>query len=341
VKLFTPARVYFEPQALDYPLGKKIYDYYSTKEIPIIITPAHHRVTGIPGKTPQAGYREAKRTLVVGVKKSLTLDPCRPSADYQFALGTSCPGGCQYCYLASTLGKKPYIRIYVNLKEILASVERYIKKNLPEITTFEAASTSDPLAVEHITGSLRRTIEFFGRQEHGRMRVVSKFAAVDSLLNTAHQGHTTFRFSLNTEFIIKSYEGNTADFHERLVAAGKMAAAGYPIGFIIAPLFIYENWRQDYRRLLTLLAKELGPAAKTELSFELISHRFTARAKKIISERFPHTKLEMEESKRKFKWGKYGRGKYMYPPEKLEALKDFMTEEIRENFPQAQIQYFT
>ena len=198
-------------------------------------------MTGIPGKTPQAGYREAKRTLVVGVKKTLTLDTCRPSADYEFSLGTSCPGGCQYCYLATTLGRKPYIRVYVNIDEILGTVEKYINKNLPKITSFEAASASDPLAVEHITGSLQKTIAFFGRQQHGRLRVVSKFSAVNGLLTIKHNGHTKFRFSINTDFIIKSYEANTATFQERLNAAEKMARAGYPLGFIIAPLFIYEG----------------------------------------------------------------------------------------------------
>lgn len=341
MKIFSPTRVYFEPEALEYPLGKQIYDHYAKNNVPLIITPSHNRVTGIPGKTPQAGYREAKRTLVVGVKKTLALDTCRPSADYEFSLGTSCPGGCHYCYLATTLGRKPYIRVYVNIDEILGSVKKYINKNLPNITTFEAASASDPLAVEHITGSLQKTIAFFGQQDYGRLRVVSKFSAVDGLLDVEHNNHTKFRFSINTDFVIKSYEANTATFQERLIAAGKVAKAGYPLGFIIAPLFIYEGWRKDYRQLLELLAAKIGTNAGGNLSFELISHRFTARAKKIIMERFPRTTLKMDETKRKLKWGKYGHGKYMYPPEQLENLRGFMTGEIKRIFPQAEIEYFT
>ena len=73
-----------------------------------------------------------------------------------------------------------------------------------------------------------------------------------------------------------------------------MAAAGYPLGFIIAPLFLYVQWQADYRKLLEELAEWLQPYHPPSLSFELISHRFTARAKKIILERFPHTKLEMD-----------------------------------------------
>ncbi|HHT05552.1 MAG TPA: spore photoproduct lyase [Hydrogenispora sp.] len=341
MELFMPTRVFFEPGALNYPLGRELYELMAAKGIPRRITPSHNRVLGIPGDTPQIAYREAKRTLVVGVKKSLKLDTCRPSADYEFALGTSCPGGCQYCYLATTLGRKPYIRIYVNVDEILAAVESYINKNQPAITSFEAASTADPLAVEHLTGSLRKTIAFFGRQKYGRLRVVSKFANVDGLLDLEHQGHTKFRFSINSAYVIETFEANTAPLSERLTAAGKMAAAGYPLGFIIAPLFLYEHWQADYRRLLKDLAQWLRPHQPPSLSFELISHRFTARAKKVILERFPQTKLEMDERNRKLKWGKYGYGKYLYPPEQLETLKNWFTDEIKERFPQAEIEYFT
>lgn len=339
MRYFTPARVYFEPQALEYPLGKKLFSYFSDEKTPIFMTTSHNRVTGIPGATAQEAFREAKKTLVVGVKKTLTLNSCRPSADYEFTLGTSCPGGCRYCYLATTLGKKPYVRIYVNLEEILHAVEKYIEKNLPAITTFEAAGTSDPVAVEHLTGSLRKTIEFFGRREYGRLRVVTKYAGISNLLTAEHRNHTRFRFSLNTLAVIKRYEPGVAGFSQRLEAAGKMAAAGYPLGFIIAPLFLYENWRTDYRNLLEELAKRVDPDLP-DLSFELISHRFTARAKKIILERFPDSGLEMNEEKRKFKWGKHGYGKYLYPPDKLAELEEFFRREIPRLFPKAVIQYF-
>ena len=89
------------------------------------------------------------------------------------------------------------------------------------------------------------------------------------------------------------------------------------------------------------MAEELGATAKGKLTFELISHRFTARAKKIIMERFPRTTLEKDETKRKLKWGRYGYGKYMYPPEQLEKLKSYMIREITTAFPEAEIEYFT
>ncbi|HBK69339.1 MAG TPA: spore photoproduct lyase, partial [Firmicutes bacterium] len=52
MKLFIPTRAFFEPAALEYPLGKKIYEELVAKDIPIKITTSHNRVLGIPDTTP-------------------------------------------------------------------------------------------------------------------------------------------------------------------------------------------------------------------------------------------------------------------------------------------------
>lgn len=338
--VFQPKRVFFEEKALDYPLGQKILDQMNEAGIPVRIIGSHNRVTGIPGTTPQQSYLESKRTLVVGVKKNLRLDTCKPSADFEFAMGTSCPGGCQYCYLQTHLGRKPYVRVYVNLEEIFQHIKEIVELKSPNITTFEAASTSDPLAVEHLTGSLSKAIQFFGQLELARLRVVTKFASVGPLLNLNHNLHTKFRFSLNTKPVIQKFEHNTAGFIERIEAAKQMAQAGYPLGFIIAPLFVYHNYESDYTELFRTLAKTLQPTPEN-LSFELITHRFTKSAKKVILERFPGTKLDLNEAARRKKYGKYGLIKYIYPEAEYERLKETILKLLGRFFPTAQIQYFT
>ncbi|HAZ20926.1 MAG TPA: spore photoproduct lyase, partial [Firmicutes bacterium] len=77
------------------------------------------------------------------------------------------------------------------------------------------------------------------------------------------------------------------------------------------------------------------------LTFELIQHRFTKSAKRVILERFPHTSLDLNEENRMYKWGKYGRGKYVYPKEAAQKLEQYMNAEIMRRFPQAKVEYFT
>ena len=340
ISQFVPKRTIFEQQALEYPLGQELYERFKGMNVPIQFTTSHNRVTGIPGKTYQEAYSEAKGTLVVGVRKGKDFAACKPSAQYQLPLTTSCPSMCEYCYLATTLGKKPYLRVYVNIDEILEQASHYIQERAPEITWFEGAATSDPIPTEYLTGLLHKTIEFFATQPLGRFRFVTKHDKVDSLLKAMHNGHTRFRFSVNAAPIIEKYEHATPSMAERVIAAGKVARAGYPLGFIIAPIFYYDKWEEDYHRLLEALDDKLPQEARTNLTFELISHRFTKRAKTNILDLFPETTLPMEVEDRKYKYGQFGYGKYIYQDQEMNLMKNYMKAEIDQFFPQARVEYF-
>jgi spore photoproduct lyase len=336
---FMPKRAFFEPQALEYPLGKRLYKNLNDKGIPIIMTGSHNRVTGIPGSTPQESYREAKQTLVVGVRRGKEFASCKPSAHYQLPLNTSCPGMCEYCYLSTTLGKKPYLRVYVNINEVLDRAQQYIQAAAPNITIFEGAATSDPIPTEYLTGLLKTTIEFFSSQELGRFRFVTKFTDIDSLLTANHNGHTRFRFSINANTVIKAYEHKTPSMEERVNAAAKAAGAGYPLGFIIAPIFSFDGWQDEYAHMFNELDKQLPKNARDDLTFELITHRFTKRAKNNILGLFPNSSLPMDETERKFKYGQFGYGKYIYHRETMEEIKSFMQGKLSLHFPQSKIEY--
>ena len=336
---WRPKRVIFEQRALEYERGRRLWVLFSQQpDVEVRQTSSHNRVTGIPGKTAREAYDEAKRTLVVGVRKSDSFQTCRPSAHYQLPLATSCPGKCEYCYLNTTLGKKPYVRIYVNLEEILQRAGRYIEERLPETTVFEGAATSDPLPVEDYSDALKTAIEYFAGYEQARFRFVTKFTNVESLLGLRHNGHTRIRFSLNTDTIIRQYEAGTPHLAERIAAARKVQQAGYPLGFLIAPIFIYDGWQSDYAQLLTALAEQLPPET-ADLTFELIAHRYTKRARQNILERNPASTLPLREAERRFKYGQFGYGKYLYPEDVYTELREFFTASINEHFPRATIAY--
>ena len=103
MKPFVPKLVYFEPEALSYPLGKELYEKFTQMGIEIRETTSHNQVRGIPGETELARYRNAKSTLVVGVRRTLKFDSSKPSAEYAIPLATGCMGHCHYCYLQTTI----------------------------------------------------------------------------------------------------------------------------------------------------------------------------------------------------------------------------------------------
>ncbi len=337
--IFRPIRVFIEEAALGYELGRSLRDRFAAEGPPPVILKRGGRL-GTPGLEGLKAYAEAKRTLVVGVRRTLAFQSCRPSAHYQLPLVSSCPGMCEYCYLMTTLGPRPYVRIYVNLDEIFDRALTYVRKRQPETTVFEGAATSDPLPLEAYTGALAKAITLFGRTKMVRFRFATKDDGVEPLLGLAHDGHTEVRFSLNTRAVIRRHEHHVPGLEDRLEAAARVAGAGYPIGFLIAPIILAGDWRREYGALLEETATALGrhgPAVP--VTFELISHRFTPRAKKAILSVFPATTLPMDEAGRRWKMGQFGYGKYLYQPDKLAEARRFFEGEVGRLFPRSRILY--
>ncbi|HYF95634.1 MAG TPA: spore photoproduct lyase [Symbiobacteriaceae bacterium] len=342
MELFWPDRLALEHDALNYAMGRDVYDRVRRAGIPVEHLPASNRSrTLTAAKTPKQ-YQAAKRVLVLAVHRKQEFETCRPSADFHLPLAGGCPGACQYCYLASTFEMRPFIRLYVNLEEILAEAADRIRIKAPEITSFEGSSTADTLALEHLGGSVAQCVRFFAGQQHGRFRFVTKFDTVDDLTTTQHNGHTKVRFSINSAHVIRSFEQHTASLEERIAAARKVADAGYPLGFVVAPIIRHDGWHAAYAETFQLLADRLGPHAGGALTFELIQYRFTPKTKRVILAAYPATKLPLEESERQLKPGKFpGAAKYVYPKAEAGEIETYMQMLIREQFPAATIEYFT
>ncbi len=331
--MFTPKRILFEKNALDYPIGKYIYQSFITnKEIDIIELRGNKIRENIPGETLPQLYQEGKNTLVVGIKKGASFQTCKPSAHYQLPLLSGCIGQCQYCYLNTHMGDKPYMRINVNVNDILSQADTLIRQRSSEITIFEGSATSDPVPVEPYSNLLKSAIEHFSRLEYGRFRFVTKYTDIDTLLGLDHCGHTEIRFTLNTDPVIKNYENRTPSLAKRIAAAHKVMASEYPTGFLIAPVFLYHNWKEDYHQLLLDLHASLPDKLAHPLTFEVISHRYTTQAKNVITEIFPDNQLPMSNEERSYKYGQFGYGKYVYTKESLAEMADYFRMDLEDIF---------
>ncbi|MEQ8155315.1 MAG: spore photoproduct lyase [Clostridiaceae bacterium] len=338
--MFIPKRIIFEKDSLEYDMAKEILARFKDKaNIEIINLTSNKLKQYIPGDDLFSQYREGKRTLVVGIRKTFKFQSCKPSAHYQLPLVSGCMGQCEYCYLNTKLGDKPFVKVYANMDDILNQAQKYVEERLPEITIFEGSATSDPIPVEPYTHSLEKAISFFGRSKNARFRFVTKYTDIDSLLNLEHNGHTEIRFSINTSSVINKYEHFTASRDKRTEASIKVAQAGYPVGFLIAPVFIYPGWREEYHDLLLELRSKLPNELKFPVTFEIISHRYTATAKNRILDVFPESELPMNDENRKFKYGQFGYGKYVYPKESLDEIKEFFIKEIEGLFSNKEVKY--
>ena len=343
-RLWMPDRVLFTPAALEEPWGQQILQRLQALDLPIEALP-RNRLTGLRGEDDRETYAIAKRTLAVvtAPPSHFKLSPIPPSADWQFHLAEGCPAHCQYCYLAGSLQGPPVIRAFANVPQILANLSQYERPGQP--TSYEVSCYTDPLGIEHLTGSLAECIRTFGTREGGYLRWVSKFDGVDPLLDLPHHGHTRGRFSVNAAVIARQLEGGTATVDARLAAVRKLAlprsqgGGGYPVGLVIAPIMPIEDWQRHYAELLDAIETALD--FDCDLTFELISHRFTPGSKQVLQSWYPHSQLDLDEANRTVKRNKFGGTKYVYDSATMKSLRHFFELEISRRFPHAQVLYWT
>ena len=137
------------------------------------------------------------------------------------------------------------------------------------------------------------------------------------------------------------FEGGTSPVAARLVALRRMADAGYPIGLTIAPIIAAEGWQQAYGELIGQAATALNGARELDLTVELITHRFTAGSRDVLTSWYPGSDLEMEPERRAEKRTKFGNAKFVYSPDLMRELKKFFSESIADALPEARVLYWT
>lgn len=313
-----------------------------------------NRLTGLTEGSDREIYARAKATMavVVAPPSAIKPQPIPPSADWRVDLARGCPAHCQYCYLAGSLQGPPVTRVYANLDDVLAGIGTHVGRGTVtsgttarghEGTTFELSCYTDPLALEHLTGSLAKAVERVGTGRYGdaSLRFTTKFDAVDELVDLDHHGCTRMRVSVNSDEVAGRFEGGTASMPARLVALRRMAEAGYPVGLTVAPIMPVGDWRLAYATLLDDVAAAVDGVPDLDLTVEAITHRFTDSSKQVLQGWYPRTRLEMDEAKRTQKRTKFGGSKYVYPREVMSELRSWFSDAVAARLPGAPLLYWT
>lgn len=354
-RLWTPRRVMITKSAAELPHTAEIVRRCEAAGVSEIDVLPADRLTGLRGESERETYARAKSTLavVVAPPSALKPQPIPPSADWRIDLAKGCPAHCQYCYLAGSLSGPPVTRVYANLDDVLAPIATHVGRGTitsgtaergHEGTTFEMSCYTDPLGIEHVTGSLAAAISRVGAGEFGpgaSLRFTTKFDDVAELVGLDHGGRTRVRLSVNARDIGNRFEGGTARMPARIAALRALAQAGYPVGVTIAPIMPVPGWREQYGELLADIAAALADVPDVDLTAEIITHRFTPSSKDVLLSWYPATKLEMDEDSRSAKRSKFGGVKYVYPKDTMAEMKSWFTEELRDVLPAAQLLYWT
>ncbi len=327
-----PKKIYYEPKALDYELGKKLKEKYSDVEwIPI---ESHNNIEELRTRS-NADFVEMKKYLIIGIRKTHKYVENQKVSDYLVPFSSSgCSAMCLYCYLVCNYNKCSYLRVYVNIDYMLDKlIERSQKTD--KICTFEIGSNSDLILENQITGNLIKTIEKFAEKGRGFITFPTKFSMVDNLLSLNHKGKVIFRMSVNPEMIIRKVEIGTSHLIERIEAVNKMCDAGYKVGLLIAPVIFVDDWKSLYIELLDTLYDRLTEKVKKEMFIEVIFMTYSYVQNAINSQAFPNA---LKIYNKELMTGR-SRGKYYYKQEYRDEAEVFLRKEIKARFDGTEIVY--
>lgn len=352
---WVPRRVLVTRSAAQRPHGCAIVERCRAAGVDDVEFLPGDRLPPLRAETERRTYSMAKATLavVVSAPSKRRLQPIPPSADWRFDLAEGCPAHCQYCYLAGSLSGPPVTRVYADLDDILAGLDDYVGRGsvtsaraarMGEGTTFEASCYTDPLGIEHLTGSLSAAITHFGTHRWAgpvQLRATTKFSAVGLLLDLPHRRATRIRFSVNAASIAEQYEAGTDPMPDRLAALGQLAQAGYPVGLTVAPIMPVDGWQDEYASLLDHVAANVSDVADLDLTVECITHRFSPNSKAVLEGWYPRSTLDMAEERRAEKRGRFGSVKFVYPPSTMAELRTWFETELPRRLPSARMLYWT
>ena len=324
--------VYYEPDALSYPLGAELQNRFS--HLPWHEISSHNRIEEMTAR-PNKDFPLLKQYLIVGTRKTHRYTENQKISDYLVPFTSSgCTAMCLYCYLVCNYNKCSYLRLFVNREQMLDKILR-TNTRADKSLTFEIGSNSDLILENTITGNLEWMIPTFGRQEKGRITFPTKFSMVNPLLTLEHKGRTLFRMSVNPAEIIRLYELGTSSLSARIQAVNQMCEAGYPVGILIAPVILVPECEVLYKELLETLSEKLSAKAKKHLTVEIIFMTYSYIHRAINGDAFPN----IPDLYNPDQMSGRGRGKYCYRPELRTPMETLFMTELKRCLPEADLVY--
>lgn len=324
--------VYYEPQALETPLGKTLREEF--QHLPWTQIESHNRIPEFQA-AENRDFARLKRHLVVGVRKTHRYAENHKVSDWLVPYTSSgCRAMCLYCYLVCSYNKCSYLRLFVNREQMMDRMLK-VDADSPRALTFEIGSNSDLVMENEVTGNLPWTVNQFSKYGRGALTFPTKFDMVEPLLNLDHREKVIFRMSVNPEEIIRRIEIGTSPLAGRVKALNAVCAAGYPVGMLIAPVILLPDWKKLYGELIDFLPDALDRRVRAGGFIEIILMTYSFVQNAINQEAFPGGTELLD---RAIMTGR-GKGKYCYQQGPRAEAEAFLRERLAAKLPGMKILY--
>ncbi|PRH77968.1 spore photoproduct lyase family protein [Streptomyces solincola] len=277
--LLDVREIHAEPAAALSPRGRQVIARFPGARL--VEVASHWNIPHLHGNEGRAErwVRVKRQTLVLGVRKSLTVRPNGRSADW-IAPGASngCAMSCAYCYVPRRKGYANPITVFTNIGDVTGAIGRHVaglgRKPEPnqcdaERWVYDVGENGDCSVDALISDNTADLVRAFRDWPTAMASFATKYVNRE-LLELDPRGSTRVRFSLMPPGDSRLLDVRTSPVAERIAAAGDFLDAGYEVHFNLSPVVLRPGWEADWAELLRQLDDVLPAAVKAQAAAEVI-----------------------------------------------------------------------
>ncbi len=207
------------------------------------------------------GYNIKEKYLILTENTGVPVKKCPGTLKYlccnyyTINLYVNCNLGCHYCFLQFYL-KNPILTIFLNIGDMFEQFEQ-LNKNTP-IKRIGTGELGDSLLLDPFTDFSIDFINFFKKYPDTYFEFKTKTNNIDNLLKVKGSKNIVASFSLNTYKMVNEAEEKTSSIKHRIKCAKVLANHGYSIAFHFDPIFIYNNYIEEYKEILELIQQNIS-----------------------------------------------------------------------------------
>jgi spore photoproduct lyase len=278
-RLLDVRTIYLEPAVREHQRGREVLARFPDAEL--IEVEAHGRIPGLFGNEGNVAHwnRIKGQTLVLGVKKSLRIEPNGRSSDF-LAPSTSngCAMSCAYCYVPRNKGYANPITLFVNIDQIAGALRRHATKLGPKTEpnqvdpadwVYDIGVNGDCSVDAALSDNVADLVALFRDLPNAKASFATKLVN-PQLLSLDPRGGTRIRFSLLPHDVARLLDVRTSAVRDRIAAIDPFLEAGYEVQLNFSPVVIYDGWLADYDALFREIDDSISDAAKAQLACEVI-----------------------------------------------------------------------
>ncbi len=244
-------------------------------------------------------YREGKRHLHIDCKRGELFHLCA-SLDTRYiccsthvaAHVSNCPFECTYCFLQNYLTDTT-LTLVANVQAVLHEIEAGIRQQPWRLFRIGTWELGDSLGTGPIATSARRLVEGFSGFPNALLKLRTKGALVEPLLDADHGGRTVISWTVNPDEFISREEIGTAPLSRRIRAMKQAAEAGYLIGLHFDPMVQFDGWQEAYKRCVQQIFETISPKDVCWISIGAL--RFNPEMKRKIEINYPRSRITAQE----------------------------------------------